>query len=395
VIIAGGVYYERCLTPPVEELFGSGGRAAVALSSITEVTLHTFFPPADAEDVVLNMAAFGISTTVHPSSAVAEFFYNFPLSMPRMAPVPMPKANPVRVAGNKIIRFGCIEGEIVVDAEVAVYDPQSGNNPQAFGANGSRADRLAIVLNRGELYGLTGAGNDQPLEVHVRSLVDQPEVVVVKDGVRGAHVFERGVNLGTVPVYKSESVYKIGSGDIFTAMFGFGWTSQALGALEAADAASRHVAAYVESRIPNMGNTAPDREPVEIREREKPHRIYIAGSFFSAEHVWLVDEVRTAIEALGVPCFSPMHDVGIGTDKSVAETDLRELIKCDVLLALISDNDPGTLMEIGYAISEGIPVFAVSENPGPQDLTMVEGSGAIVFKDLATAIYHAAWAALE
>ena len=65
MIVAGGVYYERCLTPNVVNLFGSGGRAAVALSGFSKVTLHTFFPMSEEGDVSANMGAFGVETVVH------------------------------------------------------------------------------------------------------------------------------------------------------------------------------------------------------------------------------------------------------------------------------------------------------------------------------------------
>lgn len=394
MIVAGGVYYERCLTPSVEELFGSGGRAAVALSSLHKVTLHTFFPPDEEENVRLNMAAFGIATVVHPSDAVVEFSYTFPLSMPRIAPIPVPRAASANVRGRTVVRFGCLEGEMIIDAEVAIYDPQAGKSPQAFSANGSKAERLAIVLNEGELVGLSQAPEGQThMDDLVKGLSDQPEVVVVKAGPRGAHVYERGERVGIVPVYRSDSVYKIGSGDIFTAMFAHGWATEGLPPLDAADKASRYVADYVENRMPNMGSSPSTREPVVLG--DEPRKIYLAGSFFSAEHLWLVDEVRTAINALGLRCFSPMHDVGIGTGKHFAAADIDGLALCHVVLALLSDMDPGTLVEIGYAVAEELPVFVVAENPGPQDLTMISGTGCKVYTDLTTAIYHAAWAALE
>ncbi|MFL6726687.1 MAG: PfkB family carbohydrate kinase [Sphingomicrobium sp.] len=393
MIVAGGVYYERCLTPAVEHLFGSGGRAAVALSSFSKVELHTFFPKELEGDVLDNMGAFGVNSTIHASDSVVQFFYNFPLSMPRIAPVPVPKADPARVIGEKVVRFGCIEGEMIVDAEIAIYDPQSGNNPAPFHANGSKAQRLALVLNASELAKLSNSDNSVNMDDMVRRLSDEPEVVIVKAGPRGAHVYEKGVKLGTVPAYKSALVYKIGSGDIFTAMFAHGWATKELDPLTAADEASRYVAEYVEFQVPNMADSPPKKEALELR--GDAGTIYLAGSFFSTEHIWLIEEAFTAIRALGVPCFSPLHHVGVGTGKNVAEADIKALQECDVVLALLSDNDPGSLVEIGYAIREDIPVLVLSEIPGPQDLTMIAGLGCPVFIDLATAIYHAAWAALE
>lgn len=390
MIVAGGVYYERCFSPNVEELYGSGGRAAVAVSSFTSVKLHTFFPDDARDDVIFNMGAFGVEAVTYPSPSVIEFFYHFPLSPPRIAPIPLPVAEPIKVTGDQIIRFGCLEGEIVTESEVAVFDPQSGGRPQAFGANGSRAQRLAMVLNEGELATLSQGDG---IEAKVRNLTDRPSVVIVKSGPHGAFVFENGERVGRVPVYRSSRVYKIGSGDIFTAMFGFWWMKGGLSPLEAADRASRYVAHYVETRVPQMPESLPTRpawSPI-----NPPRTVYLAGSFFTTEHLWLVEETRAALRSLGIPCFSPMHDVGVSTAHHVAKADLAGLDRSHVVLAMVSDRDPGTLFEIGYAIKLGLKVIAVAENPGPQDLTMIKGTGCQVESDLATAIYEAAWASME
>jgi hypothetical protein len=305
VIVAGGVYLERCFSPSVADLFGSGGRAAAALSKLTSVSLHTFFPDEHKDDVIFNMHALGVEAVVHPSEQVVEFHYHFPLSPPRIAPVPLPKAHPANVVGKHVIRFGCLEGEMIVDAQMAVYDPQSGGCPQPFGANGSKAERLALVLNEGELFVLSGATPEMTMDAQVQNLVDAAEVVIVKSGPHGAFVYDKGTQAGSVPVYKSGSVYKIGSGDVFTAMFGHGWMIKGLNALDAADEASRYVAHYVETRERQMPSAPPAKSP--WLPKKTPGRVYLAGSFFSSEHRWLVEEVRAALHSLGIPCFSPLQ----------------------------------------------------------------------------------------
>jgi Nucleoside 2-deoxyribosyltransferase/pfkB family carbohydrate kinase len=392
MIVAGGVYYERCFSPNSECLFGSGGRAAAALSDLVEIELHTFFPSNFALDVYANMASFGVKAIAHPSSNVVNFFYHFPLSPPRIAPLPFPTAESVKIVGEKVLRFGCIEGEMIVNAEMAVFDPQSGGNPQLFQQNGSKAARLAMVLNSGELSVLTKDYGSQ-IDRKVAALLDTPEVLVVKCGPYGALVYENGVKVGQVPIYRSKRVFKIGSGDIFSAMFAYAWMELGMNPLDAADFSSRYVAHYVETRAPVMPSAVP--QLAAWTPNHSPKKVYLAGSFFSTEHLWLVEEVFLALKSLNVPCFSPMHHVGISTSKEVAAQDLKGMDDCALVLALLSDNDPGTLFEIGYAISLGKKVLVLSENPGPQDLTMIIGTDCIVFDDLATIIYEAAWAAME
>jgi hypothetical protein len=388
--IAGGLYYERCLAPNSTELFGSGGRAAVALSGLARVSLHTFFPDAFKGDAVANMEAFGIEAHVYPSSDVVEFHYHFPLSPPRFAPVPIPSAEPIEVTAENLIRFGCVEGEIIVRAETAVYDPQSGKNPRPFRQNGSNARRLAVVLNKSELNALSPGS---VMAQQVANLEDQPAVVVVKCGPHGAFVFECGDLAGQIPIYKSSSVYKIGSGDIFTAMFSYNWINKGLSAVDAADQASRYVSYYVETRSRQMPAELSDREG--WTPRHEPRKVYLAGSFFSTEHLWLVEEVYGALRSLGIDVFSPYHEIGVGTGAAIAEADLRGLEDCAVVFALLSDRDPGTIFELGYAICQGKKVIAYCENSGPQDLTMILGTGCEVVNDLATALYRVAWASME
>lgn len=390
LIIAGGVYHERCLTPSSVELFGSGGRAAVALSGLTDVALHTFFPDEFRQDIAANFDLFGVETHVYPSTDVTEFHYHFPLSPPRFAPIPLPTADAVRVSGDKLVRFGCVEGEMIVDAKIAVYDPQSSCQPAPFKENGSRAEKLAIVLNQAELHKLSHGNTTIDL---IANLSDSPNVVIVKNGPHGASVYEDKQLVGNVPVFKTDRVYKIGSGDIFTAMFAYNWCELGHTPYDSALAASLCVSHYVETRDKQIPSDLPNREP--WNPSKKPRKVYLAGSFFSAEHVWLIEETRAALQSMGIPVFSPYHDVGLGTGAEIAEADLEGLDECGLVFALISDRDPGTLFEIGYAKAKGQLAIAFVENPGPQDLTMITGSGFTTFDDLSTAIYHVAWAAME
>lgn len=390
MIVAGGLYFERCLSPSAVELFGSGGRAAAAIASFTKVRLHTFFPSEREDDVHANLGAFGVETIVHPSDAVVEFHYHFPLSPPRFAPIPLPRAKQIEVRGDTVLQFGCVEGSMIVNADTAIYDPQSGKNPKAFKENGSQARRLAMVLNDAELSLMSGDGS---MSERVSNLSDEPDVVVVKCGPHGARVFERGREIGQVPVYLSNSVYKIGSGDVFSAVFAYFWSQKDLPPVEAADKASQYVAHYVAHRSPRLPVSLAKLEP--WSPSRPPGKVYLAGSFFATEHIWLVEEAYGALKALGLPTFSPYHDVGLGTGTEIAEADIRGLEECEIVFALISDRDAGTLFEIGHAISRGKRVIAFAQNSRTQDHTMLLGTGCEIFDDLATALYRTAWASME
>lgn len=388
--VAGGVYVESCLTPPSTALLGSAGRAAMAVAGLApSVALHTFYPAFETEDVVAAFAPLGIEPVVHSSLSAIRFDYLHPLSRPRISPIPLPNAGTAPVEGDVVLRFGCLEGGFRVTARTAVYDPQSGTAPEEFAANGSRAERLALVMNRGELHVMSGLDDLAAAAASVLA-ASGAAVLLAKAGADGAFVFEAGGEMIHVPAYEASTIYKIGSGDVFSAAFALHWGLAGMPAALAADLASLRTAAYVETRILPSPDEVVRRRPlprVGVRER----RVYLAGPFFTAPQVWLVEEARDALLDLGVRVFSPYHDVGLGPPDMVAPADLRGLTECDVVLALLPDMDPGTVFECGYARSLGKPVVAYVEAPRPQDPSMLVGTGSVIEPDFATALHRAAW----
>jgi len=387
--IVGGVYRERCLTPNRTNLLGSGGRAAAALVGLSdEVTLESFQPPAIAMDARIALAAFGVATIFHDSTAQIGFEYLHPLSSPRIYPIPLPEAGTVQVAGDVVLRFGCLEGDFRVTGGRVIYDPQSGAAPVLFHSNGSRADTLALVLNRAEAELLTGEP-DPVNAAAVLKRLDDAKVIVIKMGATGAMVFENG-HQHHVPAYRSEAVDKIGSGDVFSATFAHFWGEKGRSASDAADLASRYTAGYVEDRCLPLPPSAPEKEA--IVPSAKAPKVYLGGPFFTTPQLWMIEEARSGLLSLGAKVFSPMHEVGFGEASVVARQDLAGLDECDVMLALLPEPDPGTLFEVGYARARGMPVVALVQCPREQDPTMMIGTDCEIVDDLATALYRVVWA---
>ena len=390
MIVAGGVYQERCLAPNYSSLLGSAGRAAAALAQISsDVCLHGFYPASAAQDALLAFAPYGVKTVLHESSAVVGFEYLHPLSSPRIYPTPLPTAETADVAGDVVLRFGCLEGSFRIKGRRVIYDPQSGSAPERFRANGSIAESLAVVLNLNELALMVGNGD---LASAVRRLRDgeQASVVVVKMGADGALVFDEASQPAKIPAYRSSAVNKIGSGDIFSAVFAYQWGELGVPAAQAADIASRYTCKYVEDRCLPLEAEIPER--VAIESAGKPARIYLGGPFFTTPQIWLVEEARAGLLALGTTVFSPMHEVGFGSPESVAAKDLAGLDSCTAMLALLTEADPGTLFEVGHARSKGIPVVAFMQSMRDQDPTMLVGTGCEVVSDFASALYRVTWA---
>ena len=391
MIVVGGSHLEICLVPFWKRVFGSGGRAAVALSSQSkEVHLHTYAGKRYIDDVKQTMQAFGIKPSVRPIDDNISFSYFHPLSPARLSPE-RPRLNKsLKVSGKNILRFGFVEGDAIVKAEYAVYDPQGGPHLEKFEKNSSTALHLAYVLNENEILALTKKArvNDA-----VSTLLRRPtDVVVVKRGPDGASVYRRGADPKAVPSYWSEKVFKIGSGDIFSAIFAHEWAENRKNPVQAADIASRAVSQYVELRSLPVPTEAETNERKPLKLNKKAGRIYLGGPFFDIAKRWLVEELLRTLENMGASVFSPFHDVGSGPAKAVAKKDLDGLRDCSAVLALIDGSDPGTLFEIGYARSKRIPVVALAENVNETDKTMLIGTDCEVVDDFATAIYRVLWA---
>jgi len=160
----------------------------------------------------------------------------------------------------------------------------------------------------------------------------------------------------------------------------------------AADLASRATACYVETQDAYI----PTRDEL-IRDFDQPvgaatGRIYLASPFFSLEQRWLVEETKALLEHFGCDVFSPLHHVGTGhSNEYIAVEDLAGLQDCSVVLALINDNDTGTVFEVGYGKALSKKVIAYAERNNNRDLTMLEGTNCLVFPDYCSAIYNAVW----
>jgi len=341
--------------------------------------------------ITASTSGFEVVGTTSPKKI--EFEYLHPLAKPSRYPPYIEPQRPISCTGDVVLRFGMVEGDAIVSARRAVYDPQTGDRAPPFFANGSSCQELAVVLNEAEAF---NAAQEQDSTLAGESLLRRwrAEVVVIKGGPRGATVFARGKGPEHVPAYQTSKVFKIGSGDVFSAMFAHCWGELDMSPADAAAYASAAVADYVETRsLPFFQlPTAMGRTPVAYSEKQR--RVYLAGPFFNLPQQWMIRETLSALESLGAEVFSPLHDVGFHPDyRRIADLDLKGLRECNVVLALVDGSDPGTLHEIGYAKAGDSPkpVIMLAERFNPIDLTMFLGTGCKVYDDFTTAIYATLW----
>ena len=399
ITVAGGTYFERCESPHWNEFYGSGGRAAVALSTLSrKVSLHTYVGPDGKANLEILGSTFGVAIYPTPIRRTVRFDYFHGLSKPTISKPDKP-GTPIRLSGPTVLRFGFIEGDAVVDGDRVVYDPQSLSDPQPFGKNGSQARQLAVVANRTEGELLTREKDPHRVVQKLRSK-SSAVVAVLKDGPFGA-LIATARSVQRVPAFKTGAVWPVGSGDVFAAAFAHFWGEAKMPPVRAARLASRATAFYCETRtLPLPRNLARLRaqrnlRPISPREPGRRRLVYLASPFFTLSQRWVVDEARAVLRGRHLKVFSPFHDVGHGLAGDVVPLDLKALDRADVVYAVIDGLDCGTVFEVGYARAKGIPVVAFVENESPEALKMIEGSGCVIEKDFTTSIYKTVWAALE
>lgn len=399
--LTGGVYYEQCMCPTWQELFGSGGRAATAIARLGgHVALDTY-TDLTAEAILRQRAVLeGFSVSSYSIDQSLHFRYTHGLAKPSIQPLPETSSTILQITAENVVRFGLLEGDCVVDARNAVYDPQSSRHPAPFHENGSKAERLALVLNRSEAEALHG--NDELSAADLAralSTSQNAEIVIIKMGPAGALLFYDGQS-HHIPSFVTSQVWKIGSGDVFVASFAHFWLEEGLTPLKAAMQASRATAYYCETKgfasKTELETYHPAAASLPKKSRTgRPPLVYLAGPFFSLAQLWLIEEARVRLLEMGLKVFSPVHDVGHGPADEVVQKDLDAIHDCDLMLAIGDGLDAGTIYEIGYARALKKPVIMYVENESEEDQKMMAGSGCTLTKDFVTAIYQTAWKAAE
>jgi hypothetical protein len=401
IAVVGGVYEERCMRPSWHEIFGSAGRACSAIAAFDEhvdVELHCY-ADGDTQQVLAARAAMERCTLrVHLVDTTARFLYMHGLARPEIELPDTPRP-PLKVTASNVLRFGMIDGDAVVDGERVVYDPQSGPAPAPFGMNGSRAGRLAIVVNEGEARRMTGL-RSEPISNVARAVLrmNDAAAVVLKRGPMGAIVLD-GDREVDVSAWATENVWKIGSGDVFSGHFALQWAIRGQSAAESAQLASLATATYCDTGgfATSAAVAAFEAPPVVASSRylagRRP-RVYLAAPFFTLGQLWMVEQARLHLQHFGLDVFSPYHEIGVGTADQVVEADLGALREADLVFAIVDGLDAGTLVEIGYARARGTPVIIYCESEGEESLKMMSGEGCTRCTDYVTAIYRTTWQAM-
>lgn len=381
--IAGGFYWEQCCMPSWNTMFGSGARAAMVISLLSQgSSLHAYAEDCDSASA-FGLKERGIELLLSQRQTGVVFSYFHPLSRPHIYPPPheIVQLPAINVTGEAVLRFGFLEGDAIVDADRAVYDPQTWRNPASFRANGSCANELAIVLNELEVKSVSGL-TDLSLATQKVIKDQQTELVVVKRGIWGATVYERSGSVSHIPVYRSSRVFKIGTGDVFSAIFAHFWAEKKLPPAEAADLASRAVAQYCSTgNLPIEPDGLDQFVPIHCG---TSGTVLLLGEIGSLGQRYTMEEARFVLKDLGVNVCCP----ALADEMSGSLTGI---------LILADGAGAKTIRSIKSEVLSDLPTVVLQEKDVRCDelLKVLSLAKISVVDDFTTAIYSAAWAALE
>jgi len=254
-------------------------------------------------------------------------------------------------------------------------------------------------MNQHEARNFTGKDSLRDMLETLTTGEDSGDIAIIKCGASGA-ILQAGDQVEEIPVYETEQVWNIGSGDIFSGIFSVYWAELEYSPFEAAQKASLATAYYCNNGplpIPEKPNEIDKFNPEEKDPTvgEKGPTVYLASPFFNLGDFWLVEEVRRILYSEGADVISPYHDIGrlenFEESEQVAEEDLAAIERADVVLGLVDNCDPGTYFELGYARKIGKPVVAYTNQVDQHRDIMLEGGGCKLCNDLSTAVFKAMW----
>lgn len=397
MIVVGGTYVEICDCPADRTIAGSGLRAAGALSAIGDVVLHTAVDADLREEAEIVAGGLGVPFHAVPRDQRVSFRYFTPLSSPTIDGPAAVHDEPLNGDDDTVLAFGMIErGPRRIRCRNFVLDPQRPRDLAGVSLEGIVADRVALVCNRAEVRAI-GRSDDLVEAARSAGTSLNADVVVVKRGAVGCTVVEVGsvTHIGPRP---TETVWPIGSGDVFAAAFAQAWGGgvDSRTAAEVGSAAAGWWCGTRNATVP-AGILAGGADVLATVGPALPlvdgPTVYLAGPFFCLAERWQVETARDSLAGLGADAFSPFHDVGSGGDE-VAVADLDGLGSAGSVLALVDGFDAGTLYECGWARRAGIPVVAFGADAGAEGAKMLVGAGAELHADFASAVYRSVWAAM-
>lgn len=391
--VIGGTYREINYDDVSMEIFGSGFRCAkFLLENRNEVNFITSGNNETDKFLKENQKVYPkLKFKCYTYDEIITFQYSFALDEPSIFPslLNISKTENWEFNGDDVIAFGMLESDYKIDCKKAVYDPQSSMKPKRFMELG-KAEELVYIINRNEAHSISSSKDIEGIKTYFFQ-EENAKAFIIKNGPYGATLYTKSEEF-QIPCYITENVHKIGSGDIFTASFGYYWMSKNLSLEESALLASKSTAVYCDKKayIDCTGNFKFEYEEF-IGNNLSKKQVYLASPFFALSELILVDKIRDALLSFGVKVFSPFHDIGLGEATSIAKKDIEGINNSDVIFAVLDNLDSGTLIESGFSMANGKIIIGYHRTCGENKLLMLKPGDFTTNTNLTTALYQTIW----
>lgn len=393
ITVIGGTYREIDYDEIVIDIFGSGFRGSkFLLENGCNVNFYTTGNQETSLFLKENQKVYqNLTYSCKQYHDIITFKYSFSLDNPIIYPnlLSISKTEELNVQAENIIAYGMLETDFKLSGKKIVYDPQTSIKPNRFSVIG-QAEELVYIVNMREAQSLASSDEIEDIKSFFFK-TEKAVAFIIKNGPYGATLYYDQKEI-KVPSYKTENVNKIGSGDIFTASFGYYWIQKGLGFEESALNASRSTAFYCDKKVYVDVCALAEFKYAEFNNKDLAQKqVYLASPFFALSELILIDKIRSAYLDFGVKVFSPFHDIGFGDDATVAKKDLEGIEKSDIIFCVFDNLDSGTLIESGYSLAKDKKIIGYHRTCEESKLLMLKPGNLKVYTNLTTAIYQTIW----
>lgn len=391
--VIGGTYREIDYDDISIEIYGSGFRATKFL---LENDCSVDFKTVGNNDIIVylkeNEKVYnGFTFECKESDEIITFKYSFSLDLPTIFPhlLNIKKTELLSINSENIVAFGMLEADFILSGNKVVYDPQTPIKPKKFSEFG-KAEELIYIVNKNEAESIASSEDIEEIKNYFFNS-EQATAFIIKNGPFGAILYLKDKEV-KIPSYITNNVNKIGSGDIFTASFGFYWMTKNLSLEDSAIYASRSTAIYCDKKV-YVDTSILDvfNYPEFNNQTFSEKQVYLASPFFSIAELILIDKIRFAFLSFGIKVFSPFHDIGLGEDTIIAKKDLEGIENSDIIFCVLDNFDTGTLIESGYSLAKGKKIIGYHRTCDDNQLLMLKPANIHFYQHLTTAIYQTIW----
>lgn len=264
----------------------------------------------------------------------------------------------------------------------AAYDVPSVDQLQGL----PRPISTIFISTSSKLFERTGASGIAELSANFAAV--KPEAIILKENRGGSrlHIYSTNQTM-EIPAQLGSTVNSVGVGDVFDATY---LAHLDKGPEEAAWRAASASSAYAQTTFPDVFQNNVRRDSkLTLRERQDLGgtflpweerticQIYLAAPDFENADRSAIERAVSALKYHNFKVRRPVVENGelpSGSDLSLLSATYRkdlDLLKaCQIVFAVPTGRDPGTLVEVGLAIAWGIPVV-VYDSLGECANTMV------------------------